>query len=254
MRAFFRHLSWELRVRKRYSQLERLRKVLRIVHEAEYRSLIRLRIFHGEAVHQIVNSSGMDRYPEIFAACRGYLSTRDAPLRILSFGCATGEEVFTLRRYFPEAELIGVDINPWNLKIGRQRNSDSKIHFMKPENLHKFGEFFDAIFCMAVLQRSENNQPDVSNCWRSYPFDKFEEQVYRLDGMLSVGGLLIIEHTNYRFCDVGFSNRFSVIPLDSDYLNNKSRTVHFDRTGKRLSDQRYGEIIFEKNAGRDLGD
>src|SRR5579862_8906410 len=46
-----------------------------------------------------------DRYPEIF----GFVRTQLPPsARLLSFGCATGEEVFSLRTYFPAAVIRGL--------------------------------------------------------------------------------------------------------------------------------------------------
>ncbi len=70
-----------------------------------YRSTILNRIFRPGQAHLTCNYTKMDRYPEIFGQVREYFAGRglaDSPdLRLLSFGCSTGEEAFSLRRYFP---------------------------------------------------------------------------------------------------------------------------------------------------------
>jgi len=38
-----------------------------------------------------------------------------AGVRLLSFGCSRGEEVFTLRHYFSTAAIKGIDIDPDNV-------------------------------------------------------------------------------------------------------------------------------------------
>ena len=43
-----------------------------------------------------------DRYPWLFGFAAGRIGSRP-DLRILSFGCSRGDEVFSLRRYFPAA-------------------------------------------------------------------------------------------------------------------------------------------------------
>ena len=54
--------------------------------------------------HQGPTRTALNRYPEIFAAAAA--AAPDAR-RILSFGCATGEECVTLADYFPAAEIVG---------------------------------------------------------------------------------------------------------------------------------------------------
>ena len=75
-----------------------------------------------------------DRYPQFFAHVAGRLAHNPAP-RILSFGCSTEDEVFTLRRYFPRAELVGIDINPRAIaKCERrlpQQGGDAGIRFSR---------------------------------------------------------------------------------------------------------------------------
>src|SRR5277367_5474893 len=55
-----------------------------------------------------------DRYPWLFGFAATRIGSRP-DLRILSFGCSRGEEVFSLRKYFPSAAVKGIDINPRNI-------------------------------------------------------------------------------------------------------------------------------------------
>lgn len=45
---------------------------------------------------QPYNDTSLDRYPAIFRFLQGELAAIEEP-RVLSFGCSTGEEVFSLR-------------------------------------------------------------------------------------------------------------------------------------------------------------
>ncbi len=60
---------------------------------------------------QAANNTRYDRYPEIFRTAR--LAAGPQPLRILSFGCSTGEEPRTLaEKYFATSQILGVDVAP----------------------------------------------------------------------------------------------------------------------------------------------
>jgi hypothetical protein len=65
--------------------------------DREHRSVVLVKLFNRDSVHQTTPLTWMDRYPEIFSRCRAYFTDRKN-LNILSYGCSTGEEVITLRR------------------------------------------------------------------------------------------------------------------------------------------------------------
>ncbi len=182
-----------------------LRNMKRCITDKEFRSVMRMQMLHGKKVHQTSQVTYMNRYPDIFTACKQYfreLGKED--IKILSFGCCTGEEVVTLRSYFPKAIIVGADINTRSLKICKQRKLDDKISFIKSSDrtIKKAGPF-DAVFCMAVLQRTphvieNNNVTDLSDI---YSFEKFENQIAELDGYVKNDGLLIVHITQYDFVD-----------------------------------------------------
>src|SRR5215469_5769002 len=131
-----------------------LRAPFRYCFDSEYRAILNLRILRPGDIHQTTVLTGMDRYPQVFSVCREYFGAA-ADLRILSYVCATGEEVLTLRRYFPSAFIVGAEINPHSLSVARRRHVDERIVFLESEAalIREQGPF-DAIFCMAVLQRT----------------------------------------------------------------------------------------------------
>lgn len=195
--------------------------------------------FQGQ--HQLTSSTKINRYPEIFEDTKQYFEEQKVNPKILSYGCSTGEECFSLVSYFPKAKVKGLDINKVNLKIARQKNAHNNIEyiFSNAKNL-KQQKPVDLIFCMSVLCRWEDTK-DKANSSDIYPFSKFESTLMELDEVLEKGGLLVIYNSNYRFSDTGLYSRYK--PLKT-YANNGF--VHlFDKNGDRLTEN-YGEVIFRK--------
>lgn len=176
------------------------------------RSEILTRILHRDLHFQGATFTAPDRYPELFEACREHLQHLGAPA-ILSFGCATGEEVFSLAHHLPNAFILGVDINRWCLKQCRRRNSNPRLTFVETHS----PEFavagpFDAIFCMAVFQRTEYKDLNNGVIRNGFTFERFEESLRLLDIKLKPGGLLFVEHANFDFAQSGLAPRYE--PLD----------------------------------------
>jgi hypothetical protein len=208
-------------------------KAVLFVVDGKYRSVALLKGLNRGVVHQTTPDTWLDRYPRIFAACQTHLCERK-DLRILSFGCSTGEEVLTLRRYFPSAFITGAEINRRSLAICRKREVDKRISFVYSERtiLAQHGPF-DAIFCMAVLQRTPQAviQQGLIDLKRIYPFEKFDRQVAELDELLANGGLLVIRHTQYRLQDASVGWKYAALQTPAPEADTGPR---FDRNSKRL--------------------
>jgi SAM-dependent methyltransferase len=183
------------------------------ITDDKYRSTTLLRWFKPRRLHQTTVLTWMDRYPTIFSACRDFFGG-SSEIRILSFGCSSGEEVLTLRRYFPNAFIIGAELNPRNLALCRKHKVDGRIAFVHSDRaaIEKRGPF-DLIFCMAVLQRTPHavEGQRLTSLKEIYPFEKFDRQVSELDSYLKKGGLLVIHHTQYFFADASVGAKYGAL-------------------------------------------
>ncbi|MFY9259491.1 MAG: methyltransferase [Gallionella sp.] len=214
-------------LRALYWTLKKPFEIKSFLMDGSHRSVVMTKLLARQQAHQLVNYTAPHRYPAVFRACAEYFAAAQ-PLTLLSFGCSTGEEVFSLREYFPHAELVGVDINRRNIRVARaSRQKDARMNFYT--ELPEQGQY-DAIFCMAVLQRTENRLPDTTDSSQIYPFHRFDAQVVMLDARLNVGGLFVIDHADYRFEDTRVAAKYQ--PLDNPPRIQRARPI-FDRNNQR---------------------
>lgn len=214
--------------------------------DKQFRNIVYLKAFHPKELHQTTPTTKMNRYPHIFSACQEYTKEKEN-LRILSFGCSTGEEVLTLRNYFHDATVVGAEINLQSLKICRQHSVDSKIHFIKsePDELEKYAPY-DIIFCMAVFQRTPQliAKKNITDLSKMYPFERFEEKVTELDKLLKVGGFLVIYFSQYDLMDTKISSNYEAY---GNHIQDPYGTPMFDKNSKRVNGQIKRNSIFIKN-------
>lgn len=218
----------------------------RLYIDEKYRNWILLRLRNPFKLQQFSNYTQMNRYPLIFSACRDYFGNK-SDLKILSYGCSTGEEVLTLREYFPNAFIVGAEINPQALAKCGELEIDSRITFVHSSmNVIKRLGPFDAIFCMAVLQRTPHRVIDenITNLGRIYPFSKFEAQIDELDQCLHNDGLLIIHHTQYLLADTSVGSRYKLL---KDARQEVEYVPRFDKNSNRIDGSFSGQSIFIKN-------
>ncbi len=216
---------------------------LKLLLKPEFRSLWRLSRERRGNLHQIFNFTAMNRYPEVFGACQIYYP-QDAEVRLLSFGCATGEEVLTLGQYFPHAQIVGIDINPWNIKTCQQHSvPEQRTFFHTDDPRWQEQNTYDAIFCMAVLQRTENRTLNPQDSSQIYPFSMFDQQLVELDRYLKQGGLMVLDETDYRFEDAMVASCYQPLAWDKPVL--KERCL-FDRNNQQISEGQTLHRIFVK--------
>jgi SAM-dependent methyltransferase len=159
--------------------------------------LIRLKHFvfnKPRYLFQPFNHTALNRYPYLFQYARDNLAG-GSESRILSFGCSTGEEVFTLRDYFPLGFIKGVDINPRNIAKCRRRLrnlSDDRIVFeLNQTRLAEPAGFYDAIFCMAVFTHGRLATSRAKRCTPVIRFADFESVMGDLARCLKLGGPVV---------------------------------------------------------------
>ncbi len=196
--------------------------------------------------HQLTATTSYNRYPGIFGLVKYFFDEGRAPVKILSYGCSTGEECFTLKEYFPFSTIIGVDIYKPNLEKAIKRNYSKDISFLLSTtgNIEKNGPY-DIIFVMSVLCRWEDTK-DKENCSSEYPFHQYENGIYQFDNVLKRGGVLVIYNSNYCFCDSSFYHKYKPLFVAETV---ESGFVHkFHKSGLRRKEN-YPEVIFQKIEG-----
>lgn len=189
--------------------------------------------------------TALDRYPKLFRFVRDRIGDGEERC-ILSFGCSSGEEVFTLRRYFPAAHLKGIDINRRNIAACRRKlaeaGGDPRISFAAANSAEGEPlEHYDAIFAMAVFRHGGLGGAPP-RCDRLIRFEDFERCITGLAARLRPGGLLILRHANFRFADTATAAVFrSVFPAPST-----ETSPIYGRDGQLVPGARGDGGIFEK--------
>ncbi len=207
-----------------------------------------LRLARSDNLFQPSSETAPDRYPRIFKFVQQRLGD-SAEVRILSFGCSTGEEVFSLRRYFPRAAIRGLDVNPLHIAIcrGRRRAAgDGQVSFaVAGSAAREPAGTYDAVFCMAVFRHRDLSFSDAHRCDHLITFDAFERTVGGLARCLKDGGLLAIRHANFRFCDTATAERFRPV-FSADEPPFHPQAPLFGPDNRRVEEPFYPDVVFEK--------
>lgn len=224
----------------------------RFLTNGGYRSAVMLRLRRPRNLFQVCNQTREDRYPVLFRLAREKLG--DGPsLRLLSFGCATGEEVFSLRKYFPNATIKGLDINRHNISVCKQRlarNPDPKISFELADSVKSEAPaMYDAIFCMAVFRHGNLADKRFVRCDSLIRFADFCRIVEEIAQRLNPGGLLTIIHANFRFRDTPTAAKFELACRMNLSRPDGAGTPIFDSNNQRTDQFNYGEVMFRKKVG-----
>jgi SAM-dependent methyltransferase len=234
---------------KRPLPLRALLKFWRLLVDRPYRHVYWMSIRRPKSAFQPFNSTSFNRYPTIFGFVRSKLGPQ-TKARILSFGCSTGDEVFSLRHYFPHALIKGMDINPSNIEACRQRlkhTPDDAIAFEKAKSTAaEASGSYDAIFCMAVLRHGGLGSPGVTRCDHLIRFEDFSAMVDDFHRCLKLGGLLVIRHSNFRLCDAKVGVCFET--LLAVPVPEKANVPIFGPDNVLMPGVRYPDTVFRKMA------
>jgi hypothetical protein len=211
------------------------------------RAARRLAFLVPRRAHQLADDTEDDRYPEIFRFVASTLS--DAGRgggTVLSYGCSDGDECFSLRRYLPDARIVGTDVRRDKRRLASTRNDDPNIAFVPSRRsvLSAAGPY-DAVFAMSVLCRWPATM-HRDDCSRIYPFRRFERAVAHLDALLRPGGLLVIYNANFRFSDTTLAPAYEALRVPG--LDDSGFVHLFSRQNRKLEDQSYPHSVFRKPA------
>jgi hypothetical protein len=193
---------------------------------------------------QIRNDTSEDRYPAIFQHLMKEASINErSELKILSFGCSTGEECSSLRKYFPSALIVGLDINTKNIEIARKKNLDDKIVFFSDlEDIKQYGEF-GIVIAMSVLCRWPDSS-GINNISGIFSYKTFNKMLEMINEFVAKSGYLIIYNANFRFTDTQISNHYSKISIPN--YSDSGFVTKFSASNKILSEQFYPYSMFIK--------
>lgn len=191
-----------------------LRWLYRVLRSREGRRYAWLQLTSPVPLFQDHGTTRMDRYPQLFAFVRQALGDMDN-LRLLSFGCATGEEVASLRGYFAQAEITGLDIHAGHIAACRrwlQARPDAGLHFrVAGHTAAEADAAYDAIFCLAVMRRGDLAGHRGDRCDHLIRFQDFDAQLEDFARCLRPGGLLVLRHSNFRLCDARAARWFDTV-------------------------------------------
>lgn len=240
-----KNLLIKISIRIIYFVKKNIYTIKQLCMSKEFRAIYSMKLFKAKRVNQTTPLTYMNRYPVIFSACKNYFKDKDN-ISILSYGCSTGEEVLTLRTYFEDADIVGAEINKNSLKVCRSLNVDDKIDFIKskPSNIRKKGKF-DAIFCMAVFQRTPHDvtSQGITSLKKIYPFEKFEDQITELDGYVKKGGLLVVHFSQYSFVDTIVGWKYKAL---GEYNQDDYSSSIFDKNSELIKENVDRKSIFIK--------
>jgi SAM-dependent methyltransferase len=198
---------------------------------------------------QPYNHTLPDRYPWLFQFAARELGDR-GNVHILSFGCSEGEEVFALAKYFPDATIRGIDIDPGNIARCRTRGREGsweRLTFAEASTTQaEPSSSYDALFCLAVLCNGDLTNSGAKRCDPVITFDAFERIVTDFARCLKPGGLLFLHTANFRFCDTAISDEFDVV-LKAE-PSRLAKDVLFDRGNRLMRNIRYHDIGFRRRS------
>jgi hypothetical protein len=195
----------------------------------------------GEALFQPFPTTRTNRYPALFDALAERLAPLETP-RILSFGCASGEEVRALRMRFPHARITGIDANA--RAIARARAADGN-----PRSAYRHGatvpptDQYDAILALAVFRHGELEELRPDDCAQVMPFARFDAGLTMLDACLAPGGYLAIANSHFRFRDASVSAGYTVDPLPAEF----PARLCYGPDDRMIDSEPYAETLFRKS-------
>lgn len=131
---------------------------------------------------------------------RSFGERADDPLKILSFGCSTGEECLDIQQVFPNAHVFGTDIKQSALKQAQDKCPSSMTIFPSTEAAIADHGPYDAVTAMSVFCKWPSTS-EMTNIAASYPFTTFEDGVVNLVRNLKIGGIFLLQNAQYMIED-----------------------------------------------------
>jgi len=215
--------------------------ISKFILNPRYRSEQVSRIKYSNEIIQVSTYTKENRYPVLFKQIALELKDIENP-KILSFGCSTGEEVFSLKKIIPNADIVGVDINRWCIKKANRKNSDCNFFHANNKAWEK-KNYYDCILALAIFQKSIHREPGQKVTTDLFRFSTFEKNVTELSQLLKIDGLFILDNSDYQFSDLAiFRQQFKAGP---DVPIKQNRPT-FNKFNNRISNISISKRIFRK--------
>lgn len=237
-------------IRKRYSLVSLARLALQIVRGGEHRRSALLLWRAPPGLFQPYGTTRDARYSSRLQWLSEFVADKPET-RILSFGCSTGEEVFNLARYFTQARIWGVDIEPGRIRDCQRRwrreGHSSRLGFECAANVESYqSESYDLILAMAVFRHGAlGGCPDQCSAWLR--FRDFERVIMDFARVLRPGGLLVIRHANFRFGDTQVAHLFECLQRET-FTDETEVTPIYGRDDHLLPGVRGDDGVYRKKS------
>jgi SAM-dependent methyltransferase len=202
---------------------------------------------HGQLLMQPSPTTWQNRHPKLFEIARERLAGRSGA-RVLSYGCSTGEEAFTLADCLPLATIDAIDINPRSIAIARRNRANGKfasVQFICSGSPPQVESTYDAIFCLSVLRHGQLDAERPGSCAQFMPFSLFAETIEALDRSLKPDGLLFLWGCNFRFADTPNAKAFRAVEVPG---NRPQTGAYYGPDNALLPIDAQADFVFEKLA------
>ena len=151
------------------------------------------------------------RDPDVLRVASAWLTPRCQRPRVLSFGCSLGDELATLKAFFPGGDILGCDVNPHALEVAqRSMGSFADVFRSTPDAIRDRGPF-DVICAFNSLCR----HPAPADIAAAFSFVAFSGVMDLFAQVLAPGGVLALFNTNYLLQHTAAAALFDTVRSDS---------------------------------------
>jgi hypothetical protein len=168
-------------------------------------------------------------------------------LKILSFGCSTGEEIVTIRSIFPEADLYGCEIEPVALGEAMATTGHLATIFKSDRAAIRDHGPFDLINCASVLCLDP-----PTDMQKLFPPEDFDELLSVLDSALVPGGIIALTNASYRFYDSPLAPFYDPVRSDIVFTSGFVNIYAHDRRPFLERIRRPSYVAFRRGVAFDI--